>query len=425
MAREVIAAGLDLGDSRIKCVIALRHADGQVDVIGTGVHPANGFQNGAVQSPDEAVASIRRAVEEAELMAGCEIHEVYLSASSRYFETFDTNGMTRIQGEAVTAEDLRAAVDMAEAVRMAPDQRILHVVPQDYVIDGQRGIGQPLGVPGVRLEVRAHLILGNAPVLDALEAACRRANLAVLDIFMSPLAQAEALLTAQSRDVGVAIVDIGSDTTDVAVYERGAVVHTAVLAIGGDHITADIRDCLNTPTAEAEHLKRAYGTALAHVVDPEEIIEVPGVGGRRPRPVKRALLCEIIEARVEEIFRLVGEELTRAGYRDDPTGESSRRPRELAGGVILTGGTACLHYIEELAEHTLQMPAARGTPRELQGLIDVVADPKYATATGLVLAGLRERSKAWSAERTRRVRPQRRGGLWRLWPFTGGGEKRP
>jgi cell division protein FtsA len=424
MTREVIAAGLDLGDSRIKCVIALRHADGQVDVIGTGVYPANGFQSGAVQSPEEAVAAIRKAVEEAELMAGCEIHEVYISASSRYFETFDSTGMTRIQGEAVTETDVRAAIDMAEAVRMGPDQRILHVIPQEYVIDGQRGIRQPLGVPGVRLEVRAHLVLGNAPVLDAIEVCCRKAGLTVLDTFMSPLAQAEALLTTQSRDVGVALVDIGSDTTDVAVYERGAIAHTAVLAIGGDHVTADIRDCLNTPTAEAEHLKRAFGTALAHVVDPEEIIEVPGVGGRRPRPVKRALLCEIIEARIEEILRLVADELVRAGYREDPNGDGSRRPRELAGGVILTGGTASLHYIEELAEHTLQMPAARGTPRDLQGLVDVIADPKYATATGLVLAGLRDRSREWSAERQRRVRPPRRTGFWRLWPWGAGGEKR-
>ncbi|MEZ4474065.1 MAG: cell division protein FtsA [bacterium] len=413
MAREVIAAGLDLGDSRIKCVIALRHADGQVDVIGTGVHPANGFQNGAVQNPDEAVASIRKAVEEAELMAGCEIHEVYLAASSRHFETFDSTGMTRIVGEAVTEADVRAAIDMAEAVRMGPDQRVLHVVPQEFVVDGQRGIRQPLGTPGVRLEVRAHLVLGNAPAIETLEACCRRARLAVLDVFVSPLAQAECLLTPQSRDVGVAVVDIGSDTTDVVVFERGAIAHTAVLAIGGDHITADIRDCLNTPTAEAEHLKRAHGTALAHVVDPDEIVEVPGVGGRRPRPVKRALLCEIIEARVEEIFRLVADELSRAGYRED-----------LAGGVILTGGTATLHYIEELAEHTLQMPAARGIPRDLHGLVDVVADPKYATATGLVLAGLRERSRDWHAEKLRRVRPTRRTGLWWLWPWGGGGEKR-
>lgn len=384
MGRETIVASLDVGDNRIKCVIALRHDDGQIDIIGTGVHPANGVQNGMIRNPEQVEQSIKSAVQEAELMAGCEIHEVYVAASTRHFESFDSAGMTRVSGAAVSPADVRQAIDMAAAVRMAPHQQVLHVVPQEFIVDGEGGISDPLGMPGVRLEVQAHLVLGNTSALRALESCCRGAGLDVLDIIMAPLAQGEALLTPQGRDVGVALIDIGSDTTDISVFQQGALVHTAVLALGGEHVTADIRDCLNTPTAEAENLKRAHGTAIAHVLDPEEIVEVPGVGGRRPRPVKRTLLCNIIEARVAEIFRLAAEELDRAGYLET-----------LAGGVILSGGTANLHYIEELAEEALGLPVARGCPKDLHGLVDVVSNPKYATSTGLALCGLRDAHVRW------------------------------
>lgn len=406
MAREVIVASLDIGDDRIKCVIALRHDDGQVDIIGTGVHPANGVQNGMIRNPDQVEKAIKAAVHEAELMAGCEINEVFVSASTRHFESFDSTGMTRITDTTVSALDIRNAIDMAAAVRMAPDQKVLHVVPQEFIVDGERRIADPLGMPGVRLEVNAHLVLGNTTALEAIRACCDGAGLDILDVVMSPLAQGEAMLTQQGRDVGVALIDIGSDTTDIAVFENGALVHTAVLALGGEHVTADIRDCLNTPTAEAENLKRAHGTAIAHVLDPDEIVEVPGVGGRRPRPVKRTLLCGIIEARVAEIFRLVAEELDRAGYEEG-----------LAGGVILAGGTANLHYIEELAEEALNMPVARGVPKDLHGLVDVVGNPKYATATGLVLCGLRQRRSGWFGT-WGHVEPRRRG-FWSFLPWVG------
>lgn len=406
MAREMIVASLDIGDNRIKCVIALRHDDDQIDIIGTGVHPANGVQNGMIRNPDQVEQAIKAAVHEAELMAGCEINEVFVSASTRHFESFDSAGMTRIASGTVTEADIRQAIDMAAAVRMAADQRVLHVVPQEFIVDGERRIADPLGMPGVRLEVNAHLVLGNRAALTAIQACCDGAGLDVLDIVMSPLAQGEALLTQQGRDVGVALIDIGSDTTDIAVFEGGALAHTAVLALGGEHVTADIRDCLNTPTAEAENLKRAHGTAIAHVLDPDEIVEVPGVGGRRPRPVKRTLLCGIIEARVAEIFRLVAEELERAGYIDN-----------LPGGVILAGGTSNLHYIEELAEEALNLPVARGTPKDLHGLVDVVANPKYATATGLVLGGLRDRRARWFG--TWGTEVTRRKSFWSFLPWVG------
>lgn len=404
MSREKIVASLDLGDHRIKCVIALQHGDGQVDIIGTGVHPANGIQNGQIRNPEQVELAIRAAVREAELMAGCSIAEVFVTASTRHFESFDSTGMTRIAEEAVTAQDVRQAIDMAAAVRMGPDQRVMHVVPQEYIVDGERGVTDPLGMPGVRLEVRAHLVLGRTAPLEAVRTCCEGAGLTVLDVFMAPLAQGEALLTPQGRDVGVALIDIGSDTTNIAVFENGALAHTAVLALGGEHVTSDIRDCLTTPVAEAENLKRAHGTAIAHVLDPEEIVEVPGVGGRRPRQVRRALLCEIIEARVAEIFRLVAEELAQAGYAEG-----------LAGGVILSGGTANLHYIEELAEEALALPVARGCPKDLHGLVDVVSNPKYATSTGLVLCGLQDRSAAWFG--TWGDKPQRRKSFWSFLPW--------
>lgn len=403
MARELIVAGLDLGTSRVKCVVAIQHPDGQVDVIGTGTHAAKGFQNGAVCNPEDAVRSIRAAVDEAEMMAGVEINEVFLSISGRHTESFNSPGMVRIQDEHVTEEDLRAVIDMARAIRMPPDKEVLHVIPQDFIIDGQPGVTRPLGMSGVRLEVSAHVVLGNATSTRAFEDVCRAAGLRVADIVLAPLAQAEALLTPQARDLGVVLVDIGGDTTDIAVFAGGAIVHSAVVPLGGEHVTLDIKDCLNTPTVEAEHLKQTCGCALAELVDADETVEIPGVGGRRPREIKRSLLCEIIEARVEEILKLVGEELAHVGLMD-----------VLPGGIVLSGGTANLPGITELAERTLGMPAAYGEPKELHGLVDVVKNPRYATSTGLVLCAIREKHHHWYSTR---IKKHKRRGFSRWFSF--------
>ncbi|MCA9543904.1 MAG: cell division protein FtsA [Myxococcales bacterium] len=384
MTKDTIIAGLDLGTSRIKCVVAVRHEDGQVDVIGTGTHPAKGLRNGGVCNPEDAARSIRAAVEEAELMAGCEINEVFLAISGRHLESFNSYGMVRVEGETIAASDLERVVDMARAVRLPADQAILHVVPQSYVIDGQPGISRPLGMSGVRLEVAAHVILGHQEPIQQIEACCRDAGLQVVDVLLAPLAQAEVVLTPQSKDLGVVLVDIGGDTTDIAVFVEGSLQHTAVLPVGGEHITLDIKKCLNTPTVEAEHLKQTHGAVLDEDMDLDAVVEVPGVGGRRPRHIKRHALCEIIDARVDEILKLVADELQQVGY-----------PEGLPGGVVFTGGAANLQGLCELAERVLDMPATLGGPKGLNGLSDVVQNPRYATACGLVVCGINQRHMMW------------------------------
>jgi len=393
MNKQMIVAGLDLGTNAVKCVIGVRHDDGQIDIIGTGTHPALGLKAGTVCDSEQAVASIRSAVEEAELMAGCEIKETYVSVSGRHLESFNSHGMVRIRTGVVDTDDVRDCIDMARAVKLPPDKLILHAVPQSFIIDGQAGITRPVGVEGVRLEVQAHLIIGDLPAIKVLEQCIKQAKLRVVDLILAPLAQAEALLSPQGRDLGVVLVDIGGDTTDIAVFDGGQIVHSTVLPIGGQHVTSDIKDCLNTPTVEAEHLKQAHGCALAERVGEDETVSVPGVGGRKPREIERTLLCQIIEARVEEILRLVTDELRELGYGDG-----------LPGGVVLTGGTANLDGIVQLTEQVMGMPAARAEPKGLHGLVDVVRNPRYATGTGLVLCGVNRRDVQWFSSRLPRVR---------------------
>ncbi len=395
MSKQMIVAGLDLGTNAVKCVIGVRHEDGQIDIIGTGTHPAAGLKAGTVCDQQQAVTSIREAVEEAELMAGCEIKEIYVSVSGRHLESFNSHGMVRIRSGTVDTDDVRACMDMACAVKLPPDKAILHAVPQSFIIDGQAGITRPVGVEGVRLEVHAHLVVGDIQALKQLEQCIRQAKLRVIDMILAPLAQAEALLSPQGRDLGVVLVDIGGDTTDIAVFDQGQIVHSTVLGIGGQHVTSDIKDCLNTPTVEAEHLKQAHGCALAELIDADERVSVPGVGGRKPREIERTLLCQIIEARAEEILRLVAEELRPLGYANG-----------LPGGVVLTGGTANLPGLVELAEQVMGMPAARAQPKGLHGLVDVVRNPRYATGTGLVLCGVNRRDVQWFS--TRLTRPRKR-----------------
>lgn len=401
MSKQMIVAGLDLGTNAVKCVIGVRHEDGQIDIIGTGTHPAAGLKQGTVCDQEEAVKSIRAAVEEAELMAGCEIKEIFVAVSGRHLESFNSHGMVRIRSGTVDTDDVRACIDMARAVKLPPDKLILHAVPQSFIIDGQAGITRPVGVDGVRLEVHTHLIVGDIQALRQLEQCIRQAKLRVVDMVLAPLAQAEALLTPQGRDLGVVLVDIGGDTTDIAVFDGGQIVHSTVLGIGGEHVTHDIKDCLNTPTVEAEHLKQSHGCALAELVDADERVEVPGVGGRKPREIERTLLCQIIEARVEEILRLVTEELHQLGY-----GEG------LPGGVVLTGGTANLEGIVELTEQVMGMPAARAQPKGLHGLVDVVRNPRYATGTGLVLCGVNQRHIQWFSARLERPRKRSWGRIF-------------
>lgn len=384
MAKDLIVAGLDLGTSRVKVVIAHQNQAGDVDIIGTGSHPSKGLRQGVVVNAEDAIHSIRAAVDEAEMMAGCEIREVLLAVSGRHIESFNSDGMVRIGGDQVVEADVTRVIDMAEAVRLPQDHAVLHVVPQSYIIDGQAGISRPLGMSGVRLEVRAHVVVGNLENTRVLESCVRGAGLVVRDLIHAPIAQAEAVLSSQSRDLGVVLVDIGGDTTDVAVYFDGAVVHTSALPLGGDHITHDIKDCLNTPSVEAEHLKQMYGSVGVDAIDPDEMVEVPGVGGRRPQEIERRHLCEIIQARVVEILNLVRADLLQLGFLD-----------RLGAGVVLTGGTAQLSGLTELAEEVLGLPATIGGPKGIHGLTDLVNHPRFTTATGLVLCALHNRSSQW------------------------------
>lgn len=403
--QDLIVAGLDLGTNCLKVAVGIQHPDGRVDVIGTGIHPANGFKAGEVTNPEEATASIRAVIEEAELMAGCEIGEVYLTVSGRHHQSFNSTGMVRIGEGVVRDADVRGVIDMVEAVPLPVDRQVAHVIPQDYMIDGKDGIRTPIGTHGVRLEASAHVVLIDRDAVAKLEACCVAAGLTVVDVIAPALAQGEAVLSANSRELGVVLIDVGGDTTDVSVFAHGVVVYSAVVGLGGDHITADIKDCLNCPQVEAERLKRTEGCAVADFVDPEAVVEVPGVGGRRPREVQRTLLAEIIEARAEEIFNLCLEALNQGHFVE-----------ALAGGVVLTGGGAQLPEIDALAERVTGMPATIGTPRDLHGLVEIVCQPNYATSVGLMLCGLRERPASWFSARRRRPR---RGPFARLLSFVG------
>lgn len=397
MSKERIVAGLDLGTDQIKCVVAVVHPDGQVDVIGTGSAPALGIGNGAVSDQEKLVASILSSVREASMMAGCRIGEVYLSISGRHLETFNSDGMVGLRGDTVTEEDIRAVLRMARAVKIPAEREVLHVIPQAYVLDGEQ-LDSPLGMAGVRLQVAAHVVLANTSFLDALERCCRRAKLKVIDVLLAPLVQAEALLTTQGRDLGLALIDIGADTTEMAVFCDGQIVYSSTLGIGGDVVTLDLTEMLETPRAEAELLKQQHGRVGTGVAR-DETIELPGVGGRRPREISKARMCAIIEARIEEMFTYVREDLEAAGFVE-----------RLPGGIVLTGGGARLGGVVEVAERVLEMSAAVGEPKAVAGLVEVVRHPRYATATGLVLWGARGRGKGcYSAFAERRPRG------WRRW----------
>ncbi|MEE2756306.1 MAG: cell division protein FtsA [Myxococcota bacterium] len=397
MAGQMIIAGLDLGSHSIKCVIGVHHDDGQVDIIGRGAHPSNGFQHGVVSNKAEAVKSVKAAVAEASLMADVDIKEVFLSVSTRHMQSFNTHGMARILGDSVNSDDVHAVIDMAMAIKLAPDTAVFHVVPQDYIVDHRAGIANPLGIKGVRLEVQGHLVTGQLARIEAIEAVCRQAKLNVVDAIYAPLASAETLLTNHAKDMGVILVDMGADTTEIAVFEGGCVVHAATLAIGGDSITQDIKDLLGTPLVEAEHLKRVYGCAERSLVMQDEEITLPGIGGRNQETVKRSYLCEIIEARAEEILHFVADELEQAGCT-----------ARYNGGVILTGGCSNLPGLVTLTKRILGIDdAIVGTPNGIQGLVDVVKKPRYSTATGLVLCGAQLKHLQWFSNR--QIRLKRRG----------------
>jgi cell division protein FtsA len=382
MARKhSIVAGLDIGTSKV-CTVVGEMTDEGVEIIGLGTHPAQGLRKGVVINIESTVASIKKSVEEAELMAGCEIHTVFTGIAGGHIKGFNSHGIVAVKNKEVAARDLERVLDAAKAVAIPQDQEVLHVLPQDYIVDDQDGIKQPLGMSGVRLEARVHIVTGAVTATQNVIKCCNRAGLAVADIVFMPLTAAESVLTEEERELGVAVVDMGAGTTELAVYHDGMVKHTVVLPIGGHHVTNDIATGLRTPFNDAERIKQRFGFAKAALVPENERVEVPSAAGKSSGSVSRQILCEIIEPRLDEVFQLVRKEIEKSGYEES-----------LPSGVVMTGGSMLLPGAAEMAEEIFGMPVRLGTPMHIKGLVDVISSPIYAAGVGLVLYGMRRQEK--------------------------------
>ncbi len=375
MAENDIIAGLDLGTTKV-CTIVAEQTDEGLDIIGIGSVPSKGLKKGVVVNIESTVQAIKAAVEQAETMAGVEINAVYAGIAGSHVRGMNQEGVAAIQTREVTRDDVDRVMEQAKAVPLPGDRQVLHVLPQEYIVDDQDGIKEPVGMSGVRLEARVHMVTAANTAVTNLKKCAERCGLHVSDVVLQPLASAEAVLSEDEKEIGVALVDIGGGTTDVIIYVDGAVVHTSVIPIGGINLTNDVATGLRTPMAEAERIKIKYGCSATHMVDEDETIEVPSVGGRRPRVLERRVLCDIIEPRVEEIFQACRHVIVETGYAD-----------MLASGVVITGGTTLLDGMPEHAEAIFQLPVRRGTPTGFGGLIDVVRSPSFATGVGLVKYG--------------------------------------
>ena len=394
--RECLIVGLDIGTTKVCAVVGEERADGQVAVLGVGQRPSAGLRKGVVVNVEETVAAIQAAVEDAELQADCEIRTIYVGVAGGQFKSFNSHGIVAVKDGEVKGNDVRRVIEAARAIAIPADREILHVLPVAYVVDDHAGIREPQGIRGTRLEVHCHIVTTTAATTATLVKCCHRTGLRVADLILEPLAGAEAVLTAAERDMGVAMVDIGGGTTDLIVYCNGSVRHTAILALGGHHITTDIAKILRTPvTPSAEELKTRFGSALAADV-PDEPVPVATMGGEGDRAVSRQVLCGIIEKRVEEILELVRREIDKSGYSTS-----------LTGGLVLTGGTARLPGIQALAGRVFDLPVRVGTPTGLGGLSDQVDGPEFATSVGLVLYGFRHGLAAEAAA----VNPRSLGGV--------------
>lgn len=394
-----IIVGLDIGTTKIACIAGEVTDDG-VDIIGIGTAPSKGLRRGCVVNIDATVQSIQQAVDEAENMAGCEITTVFAGISGAHVRGLNSNGMVTVKDKEVRDIDVTRVIEQAKAVAIPMDREVLHVLPQQYVVDDQDGIRDPLGMTGVRLESRVHIVTTAVASAQNVIKCANRCNLQVADVVLESLASASAVLEDDEKELGVALVDIGGGTCDVMVYCDGAIVFTSVLPLGGGHITNDIATLLRTPLESAEKLKRKYGCAWTELVDDGERVEVPSVGGRGPRSLPRKEMVEMIQPRVEEIFEHVRKELMRSGYLDG-----------LAAGVVLTGGASGMEGTTEVAEQVLGLPTRRGVPAKIGGLVDVVRSPSYATGVGLVMFGAAQGKSLQLASR----REDRPGMFKRAW----------
>ena len=371
-----LIVGLDIGTSKVVAIVAELAPDGRLEVIGMGSHESKGLKKGVVVNIEATVNAIQRALEEAELMADCKIQRVYTGIAGSHIRSFNSTGMVPIRDGEVTPMDVDRVIETARAMPIPTDQQVLHILTQEFIIDGQDGVREPLGMSGVRLEVKVHIVTGAVSAAQNIVKCVRRCGLEVSDLILQPLASSLAVLTEDEKELGVCLVDIGGGTTDVAIFREGAIRHTAVIPIAGDQITNDIAMALRTPTQEAEELKLRHGCSLRQLADALETIEVPGVGDRPPRELSRQTLAEVIEPRVEELYSLVQKVLRESGYEE-----------LLSSGIVLTGGSSVMQGMVELGEEIFHMPVRLGVPRYAGGLSDVIRSPRYSTAVGLLLDG--------------------------------------
>ena len=376
-AERKLIVGLDIGTSKVVAVVGELAAENTIEVIGIGSNPSRGLKRGVVVNIESTVQSIQRAVEEAELMAGCEINTVFAGIAGSHVRSLNSHGIVAIRDKEVSRSDVDRVIDAARAVAIPADQRILHVLPQEFLVDSQEGIREPIGMSGIRLEAKVHLVTGAVSAAQNIVKCVQRCGLDVEDVVLEQLASSYSVLTDDEKDLGICLVDTGGGTTDIAVFRGGAIQHTAVIPIAGDQVTNDIAVSLRTPTQYAEEIKIKYACALSQLANPDETIEVPSVGDRPPRRLARQTLAEVVEPRYEELFSLVRDELRRSGFEE-----------LIAAGIVLTGGSSKMEGAVELAEEIFHVPVRLGVPQYVEGLVDVVRNPIHATAVGLLLYGM-------------------------------------
>jgi len=379
MAKQIernVIVGLDIGTSKVAAIVGEINENGEVEVIGIGSTPSRGLKKGVVINLESTVNSIQRAVEEAELMAGCEITSVYAGIAGSHIKSLNSHGIVAIRDKEVSQYDIERVIDSARAVAIPADQKIIHILPQEFIIDLQAGIKEPIGMSGIRLEAKVHMVTGSVSAAQNIIKCIRRCDLDVDDIVLEQLASCSSVLTEDEKELGVCLIDIGGGTTDIAVFNQGAVKHTAVIPIAGDQVTNDVAVALRTPTQNAEQIKREHGCALTQLADANEMIDVASIGDRPSRKISKQNLAEIIEPRYEELMLLVQAELRRSGYEG-----------LITAGIILTGGSSKVTGLVDLAEEIFHMPVRLGTPQHVVGLTDVVQNPVHATGVGLLLYG--------------------------------------
>ncbi len=377
-----LLVALDIGTSKIVAIVAEVTPDGALEILGLGQHPSKGLKKGVVVNIEATVTGIQRALEEAELMADVKIRDVLTGIAGSHIKSFNSHGMVAIKDKEVSQFDVDRVVETARAVNIPMDQQILHILTQEFIIDGQEDVREPVGMSGVRLEVKVHIVTGAVSAAQNIMKCVRRCGLEVRDLVLQPLASAIAVLSQDEKDLGVCLVDIGGGTTDIAVFTGGAIRHTAVIPIAGDQITNDIAMALRTPTKDAEDIKMAHGCALRQLASVNDVIEVPGVGDREPRQMSRQTLAEVIEPRVEELYSLIQRELRASGFEE-----------LLSSGIVLTGGSAAMQGMVELGEEVFHMPVRLGVPTYSGGLAEVVRNPRFSTGVGLLVSGLEQKKR--------------------------------